>query len=68
MVDFAGWLMPVVYSSDTIIQSHLHTRQSCSIFDVSHMLQTKVHGKHSVDYLESLVVGDIEGGLHILIL
>lgn len=38
MVAFAGWSMPVQYT-DSHINSHLHTRQHCSIFDVSHMLQ-----------------------------
>ena len=45
MVEFAGYSMPVEYSSMGIIQSHLHTRRNSSIFDVSHMLQTIVHGK-----------------------
>lgn len=63
MVDFAGWSMPVLYSDQTIIQSHLHTRSKCSIFDVSHMLQTKIHGKDRVKFIESLVVSDIDGKL-----
>uniref|UniRef100_W5UK06 Aminomethyltransferase n=1 Tax=Ictalurus punctatus TaxID=7998 RepID=W5UK06_ICTPU len=58
MVAFAGWSMPVQYT-DSHINSHLHTRQHCSIFDVSHMLQTKVHGKDRVKFMESLIVGDI---------
>ncbi|XP_028679994.2 aminomethyltransferase, mitochondrial [Erpetoichthys calabaricus] len=58
MVEFAGWSMPVQYK-DSHISSHLHTRQHCSIFDVSHMLQTKVHGKDGVKFMESMVVGDI---------
>ena len=45
MVDFAGYSMPVEYADQAIIPSHLHTRQKASIFDVSHMLQTKVYGK-----------------------
>ncbi|TMS16561.1 Aminomethyltransferase, mitochondrial [Larimichthys crocea] len=59
MVDFAGWSMPVQYK-DSHIVSHMHTREHCSIFDVSHMLQTKVHGKDRVKFMESLVVADIE--------
>ncbi|XP_030640460.1 aminomethyltransferase, mitochondrial [Chanos chanos] len=58
MVEFAGWSMPVQYK-DSHINSHMHTRQHCSIFDVSHMLQTKVHGKDRVKFMESLIVGDI---------
>ncbi|PNJ32171.1 AMT isoform 33 [Pongo abelii] len=38
MVAFAGWSLPVQYR-DSHTDSHLHTRQHCSLFDVSHMLQ-----------------------------
>lgn len=58
MVEFAGWSLPVQYK-DSHIASHLHTRQHCSLFDVSHMLQTRVHGKDRIAFIESLVVGDI---------
>uniref|UniRef100_A0A673HG42 Aminomethyltransferase n=1 Tax=Sinocyclocheilus rhinocerous TaxID=307959 RepID=A0A673HG42_9TELE len=58
MVEFAGWSMPVQYK-DSHINSHMHTRQHCSIFDVSHMLQTKVYGRDRVKFIESLIVGDI---------
>ncbi|XP_067907519.1 aminomethyltransferase, mitochondrial isoform X2 [Heterodontus francisci] len=58
MVEFAGWSMPIQYK-DSHISSHLHTRQHCSLFDVSHMLQSKVIGKDRVKFMESLVVGDI---------
>lgn len=60
MVPFAGWAMPVQYKLG-IVQSHLHTREKASLFDVSHMLQFKIHGKDRVKCLESLVVADIEG-------
>ncbi|XP_066472032.1 aminomethyltransferase, mitochondrial [Tiliqua scincoides] len=58
MVAFAGWSLPVQYTHSHL-ESHLHTRQHCSLFDVSHMLQTKVFGRDRVKVLESLVVGDI---------
>lgn len=58
MVEFASWSMPVQYT-DSHISSHMHTRQHCSLFDVSHMLQTKVHGKDRVKFMESLVVADV---------
>lgn len=44
MVEFAGYLMPVQYGSEGITASHLHVRSSCGLFDVSHMLQTHIHG------------------------
>uniref|UniRef100_UPI00358E6BC1 aminomethyltransferase, mitochondrial-like n=1 Tax=Myxine glutinosa TaxID=7769 RepID=UPI00358E6BC1 len=60
MVDFAGWSLPVLYT-DSLITSHLHTRSKCSLFDVSHMLQTNVTGKDRVKFVESLTVADIAG-------
>ena len=60
MVPFGGWSMPVQYK-DGVLNSHHHTRTHASIFDVSHMLQFKLHGKDCVKCLESLVVADIEG-------
>ena len=36
-------------------------RERASIFDVSHMLQTKVHGEDRFAFMESLTVGDIAG-------
>lgn len=60
MVPFCGWSMPVQYK-DGVLPSHLHTRQQASLFDVSHMLQFKLHGNDRVKFLESLVVADIDG-------
>lgn len=59
MVPFAGYLMPVQYSNLSITQSHVHTRENCSIFDVSHMLQSEVRGKERFYFMEKLVTGDI---------
>ncbi|XP_047421187.1 aminomethyltransferase, mitochondrial isoform X1 [Sciurus carolinensis] len=58
MVAFAGWSLPVQYR-ESHVDSHLHTRRHCSLFDVSHMLQTKILGCDRVKLMESLVVGDI---------
>lgn len=61
LVDFAGYLLPVQYADLGIAASHLHTRQHASIFDVSHMLQTYVRGKDSVECFESICTADIHG-------
>ncbi|XP_062466119.1 aminomethyltransferase, mitochondrial [Pezoporus occidentalis] len=58
MVPFAGWSLPLHYEQGHL-QSHLHTRRRCSLFDVSHMLQTRVYGQDRIRFMESLVVGDI---------
>ena len=60
IVDFAGWLMPVQYKDLGIQESHMHTRTKCSLFDVSHMMQTRVYGKDRFKFIESLIVGDIK--------
>ena len=43
MVNFNGWNMPVYYSG--IIAEHLWVRQSCGVFDVSHLGEIHVSGK-----------------------
>ena len=47
MVPFAGWEMPVQYK-ESIVDSHNNVRNKAGIFDVSHMLQTKITGKDHV--------------------
>lgn len=61
MVNFAEFCLPVQYDDASITSSHLHTRSNCSIFDVSHMLQTNIYGKDATEFLESLCVTDIHG-------
>ncbi|NWQ66033.1 GCST protein, partial [Neopipo cinnamomea] len=43
MVPFAGWSLPLQYEQGHL-QSHLHTRRHCSLFDVTHMLQVAGSG------------------------
>ncbi|XP_011701965.1 PREDICTED: aminomethyltransferase, mitochondrial [Wasmannia auropunctata] len=59
IVNFAGWLLPVQYR-EAIAVSHLHTRSFASLFDVGHMLQTRVSGKDAGEYLESLTTCDLK--------
>ncbi|XP_034666703.1 aminomethyltransferase, mitochondrial [Drosophila subobscura] len=61
IVNFGGYALPVQYSDQSIIASHLHTRSVGSIFDVSHMLQTYVRGKDAAACLESVCTADITG-------
>ncbi|XP_022131095.2 aminomethyltransferase, mitochondrial [Pieris rapae] len=61
LVDFAGFLLPVQYSDMTVSASHLFTRSSGSIFDVSHMLQTSVSGKDCIAWFESICPVDLQG-------
>lgn len=60
MGNFAGWSLPLKYQDLSASESHFHTRNSASLFDVSHMLQTKWIGKDRTAFIEKLVVGDIK--------
>ncbi|KAI5645753.1 aminomethyltransferase folate-binding domain-containing protein [Phthorimaea operculella] len=61
LVDFAGFMLPVQYSDMSVSASHLFTRKSASIFDVSHMLQTNVRGKDCITWFESICPVDLKG-------
>ena len=57
MVDFAGWSMPVQYTS--IIEEHKTVREKVGLFDVSHMGEVFVRGKEAMEFLTSIVPQDI---------
>lgn len=58
---FAGYMMPILYKNQSIKSEHTHTRESASVFDVSHMMQTTIRGEDKIRFIESLTVADIEG-------
>ena len=49
LVNLAGWEMPIVYRG--IIDEHEQTRNSGSIFDVSHMGRLQFSGKDTTNFL-----------------
>src|SRR5574344_329951 len=57
MTEFAGWVMPVSYSS--IIEEHKTVRENVGLFDVSHMGEVFITGSDSIDFLNKLVPQDI---------
>lgn len=57
MIEFAGWMMPVQYSS--IIEEHKTVRENVGLFDVSHMGEVYLTGKDSMDFLNKLVPQDV---------
>ncbi len=57
MVDFAGWHMPVQYTS--IIEEHKTVRENVGLFDVSHMGEVFVTGKDAEKFLNKIVPQDI---------
>jgi glycine cleavage system T protein (aminomethyltransferase) len=57
LVPFAGWEMPVEY--DGIKAEHLRVRESCGVFDVSHMGEIETEGPQAVDLLQRLLSNDV---------
>jgi aminomethyltransferase len=62
MVEFANYQMPVQYEGEHggVMKEHLFTRNSCGIFDVSHMGQMHMRGKDAAAFLEHLTVVDTQ--------
>lgn len=58
IVDFAGWDMPVQYT--TITQEHNAVRTAAGVFDISHMGQVMVWGPQAAAYLNFITTNDIE--------
>ena len=57
MVPFAGFNMPVRYSSD--IEEHKCVRQGVGVFDVSHMGEFLVQGDGALDLIQRISSNDI---------
>ncbi|MFN2271986.1 MAG: glycine cleavage system aminomethyltransferase GcvT [Anaerolineae bacterium] len=53
IVPFAGWEMPVWYSS--VSEEHAAIRQSAGLFDVSHMGCFEVSGPHAIAFLDAVI-------------
>jgi glycine hydroxymethyltransferase len=57
IVPFAGWEMPVWYSS--VVEEHLATRKAAGLFDVTHMGVYQVEGVDALPFLDSVCGNDI---------
>ena len=57
IVDFAGFLMPISYSS--VNEEHLHVRNNVGVFDVSHMGEIEISGSNSFNLVQYLCSNDI---------
>jgi aminomethyltransferase len=63
MVEFAGFAMPIQYSSMT--EEHLAVRNNVGLFDLSHMGEFEVSGKDALAFLEKTTtnrVSNLEPG------
>ena len=56
MVPFAGFNMPVRYSSD--IEEHMTVRKGVGVFDVSHMGEFTLKGPHALDLIQRVTSND----------
>jgi aminomethyltransferase len=55
--DFAGWQMPVRYSSD--LAEHAAVRNAAGLFDLSHMAEILILGPEAADALDYALAGKI---------
>ena len=56
MVPFAGYNMPVRYSSD--IEEHMTVRNGVGVFDVSHMGEFRIKGPQALDLIQRVTSND----------
>ncbi len=57
LTDFAGWLMPLRYGSETA--EHLAVRAAAGLFDLSHMGELAVTGRDAAAALDYALVGNM---------
>ncbi len=56
LVDFAGWHMPVLYTS--LVEEHTAVRQQVGLFDVAHMGRLRFNGPEALPFLEQVLTTD----------
>lgn len=59
MCPFAGYQMPIEYPTGTVAE-HTAVRTAVGVFDVSHMGKVWVTGAGAVDFLNSVLVNDLD--------
>ncbi len=63
MVEFAGWAMPMLYTS--IIEEHVTTRTAVGLCDITHMSHLRFEGPGAGEFLGNLLtrkIGDLAPG------
>ncbi len=56
MVEFAGYLMPIQYTS--MLEEHRQVRSSVGVFDVSHMGEIEIRGERALELVNYLTIND----------
>jgi aminomethyltransferase len=59
MANFAGWMLPLWYSTGQIKEHHA-TRQACGLFDICHMGEFEITGKDAQSFLSYLLTNHID--------
>src|SRR6185503_8196777 len=57
IIDFGGWVMPVVYRG--IVEEHHYTRTAASVFDVSHMGRLYLTGADAESVLQRICTRNV---------
>ena len=57
IVEFGGWMMPVLYTS--IVEEHHAVRQRVGLFDISHMGRLTFDGPDTLPWLEHLTTNHV---------
>jgi aminomethyltransferase len=57
LVDFAGFEMPLRYTSD--VREHQAVRKAVGLFDISHMGEFEVKGERALEFLDRAVTNDV---------
>lgn len=57
MTEFAGYDMPIVYSS--ITEEHLKVRNECGLFDVSHMGEICIRGDRATEFVDYIFTNNV---------
>lgn len=57
VVPFAGWEMPVRYTS--ITDEHISTRNGIGLYDTSHMTRTFIEGPQAVEFLQTVTTNNV---------
>jgi aminomethyltransferase len=58
LVDFHGWRMPVSYDKG-ILYEHEATRNSCGLFNITHMGRLRLHGPQAFEHSQFAFTNDL---------
>ena len=58
LVEFAGWEMPLYYTS--ILEEHHAVRTQSGLFDISHMGQIQIRGAGAKSWLNGMVTNNLD--------